>query len=198
MSPAINLRKENVIFRPKGWLGMKFAKMGMSMKKFGGSKWMDLYVKIKSGENISEPIKDLIYKSGDGFKTYLTRAEINDEIPTKFISTSSTGKPYSEAIYDNGTGRLRFIKVTLSEVSTVDVRANDVFEKIANKILAMLDGGKFQAMLMAMFIGGMVSLGIFNLLSYMGIQKILTAGIEAITEGLVEAAKVGATTPVAP
>jgi hypothetical protein len=63
-------------------------------------------------------------------------------------------------------------------------------------MLAMLDAGKFQKMLVAMFIAGMISLGIFNLLSYIGLGQVVQTGIETMVEKAASA--IGSAVPSAP
>jgi hypothetical protein len=193
----IQLRKGQVTYQPRGWLGEKLCKWGISMKKMFNKEPVDLYVRIKSGNNLSEPIKDLIYKQHDGnFKTYKTKVVINDELDNKFIAQSTTGRPFMNGIYNNGTGDLKFYRIGKMRFETSDVRANDVMEKVATKMLAMLDAGKFQKMLVAMFIAGMISLGIFNLLSYIGLGQVVQTGIETMVEKAASA--IGSAVPSAP
>lgn len=174
------LMDRQVTFKRPNFFKRLINSVKISLKK-GKKETINLWVIIKNGTNYTEPIQDLIYKDNKGtFKTIVTKVTINDELPNECIYTDSKGLPYIRSIYNNGDGRLKFLKFDGDEFEDVDIRANDVYEQTATKLMKLLDPMKENRLLMMMFVMAMVGMGIFFMLGLNGLGSVINKGIETV------------------
>jgi len=144
---------------------------------------LDVLVRIKTGNHISAPIKDLLYKDRKGiFKTIKTKLEINDEIPTEWLTTNVNGDPVAEIIFHNGEGNHDLIKLDSESMTFkhMDVRLNDAFEAICNKVLMLFSLEKEKKLFMITMSVGLISLGLFIMFGLTGLGNVIKMGLEAI------------------
>ena len=178
-----SLKKKNVIYNKGNPLISFFRRLNIFFTKRLSRDTLDILVRIKTGNHISAPIKDLLYKDRKGiFRTIKTKIEINDEIPTEWLTTSVNGDPVAEIIFHNGEGNHDLIKLCSESMifKHMDVRLNDQFEAIANKVLMLFSLEKEKKLFMITMSVGLISLGLFIMFGLTGLGNVIKMGLEAI------------------
>lgn len=194
------LKRKVVYTRPalfKRWL-ISFKILLLS--SFNSEK-MDLYFRVINGDNISEPIKDLVYKSkkDNVFKSVRLGIVINDEIMNDYINIDSRGKSFIEGVFRQGEGILQLIKLDPNKLNFVgiDIRLNDIFQDTARKLLKLFEWDKEKSVMMMFLVSGLIAMGLFIAFGLTGLGNILNAGLEKMAGEVMSAVPV-ANIPVAP
>jgi len=177
-----SLKKRNVVYNKGNPLIRAFRSLNIFFTKRLSRNTIDTLVRIKTGNNISAPIKDLLYKGRDGvFRTIKTKLEIDDEIPNEYLTPDEDGNPTLELIYHNGTGEYNLIKLDGDSMtfSHRDIRMNDIYESIGRKLVDLFKLDKEKKFFVAMLASGMIALGLMIMFALQGLAPVIEAGLQA-------------------
>ncbi len=116
---------------------------------------------VKMGGRGNKIINDGLIRTKDGsWKSIKLGYLINNEIPEECINEDEKGRPTVILRFDNGSGNIEFMKPGESIIEPLDIRADDILERVDRKVYTEFLKSNPWKWLIGLSIAFMIGLGI--------------------------------------